>query len=74
MSAADIQKWMDNQKNGVNLKEFMNICDDKISTQGFGGKIERNTVKYAGAAKNFTEQYLGEIFALWKFLEVKRND
>ncbi|TGY97861.1 hypothetical protein E5329_03150 [Petralouisia muris] len=31
---------------------------------------ERNTVKYAGAARNFTEQYLGEIFALWEFLEV----
>lgn len=69
MSTTDIQKWMDNQKNGVNLKEFMNICDDKISTQEFGEKIERNTVKYAGAARDFTEQYLGEIYTLWKFLE-----
>lgn len=70
MNAADIDKWMDSQKNGTNLKEFINICDDKRRTKEYGEKIERNTVKYACAAREFTEQYLGEIYSLWKFLEM----
>ncbi len=68
MNDADIQKWIGGQKNETDLKEFMDICKDKLGEREFGEKIEQNTVKYAGGAKDFTEQYLGEIYALWKFL------
>ncbi len=37
--------------------------------QEFGKQIERNTTKYAGAAREFTEHYLGEIYSYWKFLQ-----
>lgn len=69
-NAADIEKWMNSQENADSLQEFLSICDDRRRDQAFGEIIEHNTVKYAGAARDFTEQYLGEIYALWKFLEV----
>lgn len=69
-SVDDILTWIDSQNNGEDLKEFINICDSKLEIQEFGEKIEQNTVRYADAARNFTEQYLGEIYSLWCFLDV----
>lgn len=69
-SVDDIWKWIGSQKNEADLREFINICADKLEKQEFGEKIEQNIVKYADVAKKFTEQYLGEIYSLWRFLEV----
>lgn len=66
----DIKKWVDGKENGTDLKKFLDICRDKQKRQEFGGKIEQNTVKYASAAREFEEQYLGEIYSLWRFLEI----
>ena len=66
----DRLKWINSQKNGVELKKFIDIYNNKLENQEFGGKIENNTAKYAGAAREFTEQYLGEIYSLSRFLEV----
>lgn len=68
-SNEDINRWIDDQKNSAGLKYFINIYREKLKNKDFGGKIERNTVKYADEARNFTEQYLGEIYSLWRYLE-----
>ena len=31
--------------------------------------IEKNVVRYEGAAKEFVERYLGEIYQVWNFLQ-----
>ena len=49
-------------------REFLDICNEKLENKSFGREIEKNTVKYAGAAKKFAKKYLGEIYTLWKFL------
>ena len=65
---ADFVNWMNRQQNKDELREFLDICNEKLENKSFGREIEKNTVKYAGAAKKFAKKYLGEINTLWKFL------
>lgn len=65
---ADFVDWMNRQQNKDELREFLFICNEKLENKSFGREIEKNTVKYAGAAKKFAKKYLGEIYTLWKFL------
>ena len=67
-SSGEVADWMNSREQLPDLLHFMELCKEKLETQQFGEQIEQNTVRYAQAARTFTEQYLGEIYALWQFL------
>lgn len=68
----EIGSWLSGIHNAQSMAEFLDTCREKEEMQEFGKQIERNTIKYAGAAREFTEHYLGEIYSYWKFLQEGR--
>ncbi len=70
ISNEELSDWLNSQEHMPDLKPFFSLCIEYLNTQKFGERIEQNTVRYAQAAKTFTEQFLGEIHSLWQYLKV----
>ena len=68
-SKTKVDDWIGKQKNKEELSDFVSKYQLYLKDKEFGEQIEENTVKYAGEAKAFTEEYLGEIYSLWQFLQ-----
>lgn len=69
-SNTEIENWINSQKNKSDIEDFLNIYKLYLKDKKFGKQIEKNTVKYAEVAREFTEKYLGEIYSLWQFLRI----
>lgn len=73
-SEDDIYDWIGSFPEGEqkeNLKRFL----DDYKTQlpewklRYGDIIEKNTIKYGRKSRRFVDNYMGEIYSLWKYLE-----
>lgn len=74
-SVKDIGIWIDSLKGREKegMQEFWESYQRFIpeSEIKYGKQIEKDAVKYARAARKFVEQYLGQIYSLWEFLNDK---
>lgn len=68
-----IFEWINKTEDGKtkqHLLDFYSIYQRMLPEADiiFGEEIERNAVRYGGVAKDFVENYLGEIYQIWDFL------
>lgn len=71
-----LHKWISQMEDGKrkrNLQEFYEKYQQILpeSHKLFGEMIEKNAVRYEGAAREFVENYLGEIYQIWHFLQTE---
>ena len=71
-----LHRWinqMEGEKRKRNLQEFYEKYQQILpeSHKLLGDTVEKNAVRYEGAAKKFVKKYLGEIYQIWHFLQTE---
>lgn len=71
---ADIESWIksQNKKRRDNLEDFFQDYLRKKADNPFGGKIEKNSLKYGTKVSEYVKKYYGEIYSLHEMLEKKK--